>query len=283
MVRLSAKDAATRATNMRLDFENNVYLTYTALAAAYGVSIQYARNCVIGNKCVRTPPPKGKKKALTMLGVDYFVYENGRIWSTATNKFMATKNGRIKFTGHNRTKTFKTSVARLVLTAFVRPPKPGELARHLDDDRTNNDVTNLEWGYDSDNARDKASNGNQPRGEAIVTAKLTPAQVIDFVNGYDGTQTKIEYCESRSPEFDGMNPKYLMNVLAKRFWKHLWSDKKHIDPRVVKYIREKAAARKSTLPEFCTRCADFLVGKGYQVNAVTIEKIVQRKTWSSVK
>lgn len=280
-MRLSAKEAAVRAAHMKADFDNKVYPTYTALAAAYGVSINYARNCVVGAKCRRAQPPKGKKKPITIVGLDYFVYEDGRVWSVSTNKLRPTKTGSLNFNNVLTGQRLKTSVARLVLTLFHRPPKPGEIARHLDDDRTNNARSNLEWGYDIDNARDKAVNGNQPRGEVIVTARMTPAQVIEFVNGFDGSETMKAYCMRHAEAFDGMNYRHLQGVLKKVYWKHLWTDKKHIDAETVRFIRRNYAKRKYDLVEFCERMARHLIGKGYQVNVPTIRKIATGKTWTS--
>lgn len=50
-------------------------------------------------------------------------------------------------------------VHRLVLEAFVGPPAPGQLGRHLDDDSLNNCVENLAWGSLQDNADDRKRNG----------------------------------------------------------------------------------------------------------------------------
>lgn len=52
------------------------------------------------------------------------------------------------------------SVGALVLRAFVGPPPKGcRLARHLNDDRTNNCLENLAWGTDQDNINDALRNG----------------------------------------------------------------------------------------------------------------------------
>lgn len=51
-------------------------------------------------------------------------------------------------------------LARLILEAFVcAPPFPDAKARHLDDDRRNNHLTNLAWGSQKDNVLDAARNG----------------------------------------------------------------------------------------------------------------------------
>ena len=50
-------------------------------------------------------------------------------------------------------------VHRLVLEAFVGPCPEGHVARHLDDDKENNHLSNLSWGSESENAHDKIRNG----------------------------------------------------------------------------------------------------------------------------
>jgi hypothetical protein len=52
------------------------------------------------------------------------------------------------------------AVASLVLHAFIGPPPAGKyLARHLDDDRSHNQLSNLAWGDDMDNHLDAVRNG----------------------------------------------------------------------------------------------------------------------------
>lgn len=50
-------------------------------------------------------------------------------------------------------------VHRQMLAAFVRPPAPGEVARHLNDDQTDNRLENLAWGSVADNNQDMIDNG----------------------------------------------------------------------------------------------------------------------------
>lgn len=51
------------------------------------------------------------------------------------------------------------TVHSLVLEAFVGPCPPGMMARHLDDDPTNNSLGNLCWGTRSENSHDAVRNG----------------------------------------------------------------------------------------------------------------------------
>ena len=50
-------------------------------------------------------------------------------------------------------------LSQLLLENFVGPRPPGGLARHLDDDRTNDSLENLAWGTKSSNTYDAVRNG----------------------------------------------------------------------------------------------------------------------------
>lgn len=65
----------------------------------------------------------------------------------------------------------RIGVHRLVLMAFDRLPEPGEVARHLDGDPTNNHLDNLAWGTHKQNWEDRR------RHQAALPYKLTLEQV----------------------------------------------------------------------------------------------------------
>jgi hypothetical protein len=54
------------------------------------------------------------------------------------------------------------SVHRIVAETFIPNPDDLPLVRHLDDDRSNNNVFNLEWGTQADNMADARRNGTRP-------------------------------------------------------------------------------------------------------------------------
>lgn len=74
---------------------------------------------------------------------------------------------------------FTRAVHVLVLLAFRGPRPLGKMARHLDDDRDNNALSNLAWGTIDDNAKDAIRNGRIGRGEQASQAKLTAELVIE--------------------------------------------------------------------------------------------------------
>jgi protein gp37 len=66
-------------------------------------------------------------------------------------------------------------VHRLVLSAFVRPARPGEQACHRNGDPSDNRLSNLYWGTQSDNWEDRVRHGN---GRSY--SKLTAEQVAEI-------------------------------------------------------------------------------------------------------
>lgn len=68
-------------------------------------------------------------------------------------------------------------VARLVLSAFVRLPEVGEVARHLNDNKDDNRLENLAWGSHQDNVADGVKNGRYRKLPHHKCVKLTEEQV----------------------------------------------------------------------------------------------------------
>jgi hypothetical protein len=75
--------------------------------------------------------------------------------------------------GHNR----GHYVHRLVLEAFVGTCPIGSECRHLDGNRKNSILANLQWGTVKENRADAIRHGTQVRGERCGTSKLKTAQV----------------------------------------------------------------------------------------------------------
>lgn len=79
---------------------------------------------------------------------NYLVYDDGRIYSKYTNKFLATqldKDGyyltTIKLDGVSR----RRRVHRLVAETFIPNPNNLETVNHKDENKQNNNASNLEW------------------------------------------------------------------------------------------------------------------------------------------
>lgn len=62
-------------------------------------------------------------------------------------------------------------VHRLVLLAFRGPPGPRQIGRHLDDVKTNNNLSNLTWGTHKENVEDSFRNGTRSRRKPRVSKR----------------------------------------------------------------------------------------------------------------
>lgn len=98
------------------------------------------------------------------------------IWLPAPgfNNYVVSSLGRIRELSTSRIRQSRTAeirlklgdcwhcvqLARLILTAFCGPPPTlKHVARHLNDDRSNNRLMNLAWGTQKDNTQDAIRNG----------------------------------------------------------------------------------------------------------------------------
>lgn len=105
----------------------------------------------------------------------YEVSSEGRVFSTYPNRRELTQDRnshgypcvRLIIEG----KRVRKLVHGLVAAAFL-PPRPSPLhqIRHMDGDKTNNSVFNLQWGTAKENADDRERHGNTSRGHAHSAA-----------------------------------------------------------------------------------------------------------------
>ena len=104
---------------------------------------------------------------------DYFIDENGEVWSNKFNKWRKlkpglTKKGYLQVVLCKDGKEYTKKMHRLIAETFIPNPKNLPHVRHLDDNPLNNSIQNLAWGTNQDNVDDRVKNEgylNQPKGE----------------------------------------------------------------------------------------------------------------------
>jgi hypothetical protein len=110
----------------------------------------------------------------------------------------------------------------LVLTAFKGIKPVGLETRHLDGDKTNNNIENLEWGTKKLNGEDRVRHGTQVRGETNAAAKLTTEQVHQiYLSHLSGRQLS---------KILGVCRTTIDRVRANKTWTHL-ENNGHYIPR----------------------------------------------------
>jgi hypothetical protein len=71
-------------------------------------------------------------------------------------------------------------VHHLVLEAFVGPCPPGYEARHLNDEQSDNRLSNLKWGTKRQNTDDREVNGKTLRGDRHGSSKINADVVAEI-------------------------------------------------------------------------------------------------------
>lgn len=107
-------------------------------------------------------------------------------------------------------------VHQLVLRAFVGPPPPNSITRHLDGCPQNNVICNLAWGTPQQNADDRKVHGTDRRGEDHPNSKLTNAQVIEI----------RKLCAEGIPQREiaarfGVQQQVISQIKRRLIWKHV--------------------------------------------------------------
>ena len=104
---------------------------------------------------------------------DYFVTEDGKIWSNKTNKYIAQRIGSkgyylVNLSINGKCKTYQ--VHRLVAEAFIPNPENYPVINHKDGNKHNNHFENLEWCTYQHNAQHAVENGLIAHAVGVATS-----------------------------------------------------------------------------------------------------------------
>ena len=153
------------------------------------------------------------------LKFNYYVTDDGRIWSERTQKYLTPqydKNGYVKIQMRSTDgKSHRYSVHRLVLENF-KPVNGMEKLQvnHKDGDKLNNSLDNLEWTTCKENIRHAIE--HNLRAKINGGAKLTPEQVIEIYRRANNGEQNIKL----GKEFD-INPDQIGRIKNKKSWKNI--------------------------------------------------------------
>lgn len=108
---------------------------------------------------------------------------------------------------------------RLVMMAFIGPCPEGMEINHIDGDRLNNNVENLEYCTRSDNAKHAYENDlwEHPVGERNGRAKLTDRSVKTIRKKYEGGG----YTHRQLAKMFGVDRSTIGRIIARKDWKHI--------------------------------------------------------------
>lgn len=157
------------------------------------------------------------------LKFDYYVTDDGRIWSERTKKFLSMqkdKNGYLKVelcsTDLPAGKRHRYSVHRLILENFSPVEDMENLqVNHIDGNKENNSLSNLEWTTCEENIHHAIE--NNLRAKINGAAKLSEKDVLTIIDLLLSKRyTNIEIAK----KFD-VNEETIGRIKRKQSWKSL--------------------------------------------------------------
>lgn len=131
---------------------------------------------------------------------NYIITDSGVIYSKKSNKIMKQhldKDGYLVLNLSNNGIKKQCRVHRLVAIAFIPNPEGLATVNHINHNKLDNRVTNLEWLSNYDNAKDGCKYAPKFFGEKATAAKLTQAQAdqirLDYANGISRKELAQQY------------------------------------------------------------------------------------------
>lgn len=119
-----------------------------------------------------------------------------------------------------RGKRKDANIHRLVAMAFIPNPSNGEVVNHINGDKHDNRVENLEWCTQSENQQHAHDTGRFPiiRGEDFSWAKLTEAQVkrIRLIK-----EVSPRMFKTKIGKLFGVSRQTISYILSRQTWTHI--------------------------------------------------------------
>lgn len=157
---------------------------------------------------------------------DFEVSDQGDLRNANTKKVYrqcVNKNGYcqvcVSLGSRNKKKVFK--IHKAVAETFISNPENKPQVNHIDTDKTNNSVKNLEWVTNLENSHHAKDNGlmKSKKGEEHASAKLTEDNVRYIRNNYIPRDKEFG-CRALANKF-GVSHPIISRVLKGKTWKHV--------------------------------------------------------------
>ncbi len=123
---------------------------------------------------------------------------------TCTNRYLAMR------WGEHWSRRTTVLIHRLVAEAFIPNPKNSPHVNHKDGDRTNNNVSNLEWVT----AKENHYHARMVLGSKLGAMKLSATQAAEILS------RSAEGKHALASEF-GVKAETIYKILSRRSWKHV--------------------------------------------------------------
>ncbi len=143
-------------------------------------------------------------------------YIKGKVKSVKINE-----QGYVRVTLHKNGKEARHMVHRIVATAFIKNDDPVNKTEvnHIDLNRKNNVVTNLEWISHTDNVKysyKQGSHDNKRKGSMNGNSKLTEEQIIEIREKFNNGITRSQIAKEYNIGWTTVN-----GIVKRTYWKHI--------------------------------------------------------------
>ena len=153
----------------------------------------------------------------------YFICRNGDVYSDKKRRnwkgvlkltMTVNKEGYVVFAMSRA----QGKLHRILAKAFIPNHDDScKIVRHLDDNKMNNDLSNLAWGRPKDNSLDMIRNGNSLTGEKSRDAKLSKEEVVIIRN----LAVNSSYTQNQIGLMFNVTKGHVNNIIKGRTWKHI--------------------------------------------------------------
>lgn len=143
---------------------------------------------------------------------NYIVYSNGKVWSKSINTYLKPLLKGKYLSVKIIEKTIR--IHRLVAECFIENPNSLPEINHLNGDKLDNRMENLEWCNHKQNMKHASKNKLCAIGSRHSKSKLTEDQIIEIRNLKGLKQTEIA-------KLYGVKQPAIQRILSKQNWKHI--------------------------------------------------------------
>ena len=167
----------------------------------------------------------------------------------------------------------RIAVHRMVAIAFIENPDNKEYVNHIDGNKLNNCVDNLEWVTASENSIHAVATGLSPIGEAKTLAKLTEKDVLEIQAAFEAGEKDFVLAEKY-----GVTSGVISSIRLGKTWKHVSG--KVFAPSGPNPVKKLSGEDIPVIRQlFLDGFNDADIGRKFSVARGTINQIRQGKTW----
>lgn len=153
--------------------------------------------------------------------INYSIDKQGRVWSHTSSQYMKSQKDKdgyrvVSLVGRGgKRKSLK--VHRLLAQTFIPNPENKPCVNHIDGDKANNTLSNLEWCTVQENVQHAYDEGLQEgiKGERNANSKLTEIDVL-FIRHWHNKFRLIDIAEAFN-----VSESLIQKVVYRKCWVHV--------------------------------------------------------------